>query len=84
MFSDESHFFVPEKHSRFITIRNREQLSPSKETQKHVLGKFQFFSSSLTYANWSTMNSYNYIDAIERKAILGMRRAFPDGGGKFQ
>jgi len=51
MFSDESHFFVPEKHSRFIRIRNREQLSPSKETQKHVLGKFQFFSSSLTYAN---------------------------------
>jgi len=30
------------------------------------------------------MNLYKYIDVIERKAILDMRKAFPDGGGKFQ
>jgi len=27
MFSDESHFFVQDKHSRFVRIRNGEQLS---------------------------------------------------------
>ena len=30
------------------------------------------------------MNLYRYIDVIERKAIPDMRKAFPDGGGKFQ
>jgi len=30
------------------------------------------------------MNLYKYIDVIERKAIPDMRKAFPDGGGKFQ
>ena len=30
------------------------------------------------------MNLYKYIDVIERKAIPVMRKAFPDGGGKFQ
>jgi len=30
------------------------------------------------------MNLYKYIDIIERKAILDMRKAFPDGGGKLQ
>ena len=30
------------------------------------------------------MNLYNYIDVIERKAIPDMRKAFPDGWGKFQ
>jgi len=29
------------------------------------------------------MNLYKHIDVIERKAILDMRKAFPDGG-KFQ
>jgi len=29
------------------------------------------------------MNLYKYIDVIERKAIPDMRKAFPDGGGKF-
>jgi len=27
------------------------------------------------------MNLYKYVDAIERKSILDMRKAFPDGGG---
>jgi len=30
------------------------------------------------------MNLYKYIDVIERKAIPDMRKASPDGGGKFQ
>jgi len=30
------------------------------------------------------LSVYKYIDVIERKAILDMRKAFPDGGGKFQ
>jgi len=30
------------------------------------------------------MNLYKYSDVIERKAIPDMRKAFPDGGGKFQ
>jgi len=30
------------------------------------------------------MNLCKYIDVIERKAIPDMRKAFPDGGGKFQ
>jgi len=52
-------FVVPGKHSKFIRIRNREQLIPahcnelvSKGNQNDVLGQFQFFSSSSTYANW--------------------------------
>jgi len=27
------------------------------------------------------MNLYKYVDAIERKSIPDMRKAFPDGGG---
>jgi len=30
------------------------------------------------------MSLYKYMDVIERKAILDMRKVFPDGGGKFQ
>jgi len=30
------------------------------------------------------MNLYKSTDVIARKAILDMRKAFPDGGGKFQ
>jgi len=30
------------------------------------------------------MNLYKYIDLTERKAIPDMRKAFSDGGGKFQ
>jgi len=30
------------------------------------------------------MNLYKYIDVIERKVIPDMRKAFPDGGRKFQ
>ena len=30
------------------------------------------------------MNLYKYIDVIQRKDIPDIRKAFPDGGGKFQ
>jgi len=30
------------------------------------------------------MNLYKYIDVIERKVIPDVRKAFPDGEGKFQ
>jgi len=30
------------------------------------------------------INLYKYIDVIERKGILDMRKASPDGGEKFQ
>jgi len=29
-------------------------------------------------------NLYKYIDVTERKDILDMRKALPDGGGRFQ
>jgi len=34
--------------------------------------------------NEGMMNLHIYIDVIERKAIPDIRKAFPDGGGKFQ
>jgi len=30
------------------------------------------------------MNLYKYIDVIERKVVLDMRKTFLDDGGKFQ
>jgi len=48
LFSDESHFFVQGKHSRFVRIRKGEQLSPAhfnelvKDLQKMFSGSFTF------------------------------------------
>jgi len=46
--------------------------------------QFQFFSSSFIMPIEGMMNLYKYTDVIERKAIPDMRKAFPDGGRKFQ
>ena len=90
LFSDESDFFVPGKHSRFIRIRNREQLSPAhcnelvKEPKRMFWGSFSFSVVASLMPIEGMMNLRKYNDVIERTAIPDMRKAFPDGGGKFQ
>jgi len=81
--------FIPGKHSRFIKIRNRVQLSPAhcnglvKEAKKMFWGSFSYSVVASLMEIEGMMNLYKYIDVVERKAIPDMRKAFPDGGGKF-
>ena len=78
------------KHSRFIRIRNREQLSPAhcnellKETKTMFWGSFSLSVVASLMPIESMMNLCKYIEVIERKVIPDMRKAFPDGGGKYQ
>jgi len=89
LFSDESHFFF-QRNSRFIRIRNREQLSPShgnalvKEVKKMFWDSFSFSVVASLMPIEDMMNLYKCIDVIERKAIPVITKAFPDGGRKFQ
>jgi len=89
LFSDESHIFF-QGNSRFIRIRNREQLSPDhckeleKEAKKMFWGSFSFSVVASLVPIEGMMNLYKYIDVIERKVIPDMRKAFPDGGRIFQ
>jgi len=48
------------------------------------LGSFSFSVVASLMPIEGMMNLYKYSDVIERKAIPDMRKAFPDGGGKFQ
>jgi len=81
---------VPGKHSRFMRIRNREQLSPAhcnelvKEPKTVFCGSFSFSVVASLMPIEGMMDLYKYIDVIERKAIPNMRKAFQDGGGKSQ
>jgi len=47
-------------------------------------GSFSFSVVASLMPNEGMMNLHIYIDVIERKAIPDIRKAFPDGGGKFQ
>ena len=89
LFSDESNFFF-QGNSRFIRIRNREQLIPAhcnelgKEARKMFWDSFSFSVVVSLMPIEGVMNLFKYIDVIERKAIPDMRKAFPDGGRIFQ
>ena len=82
--------FVPSKHSRFIRIGNREQLSPAhcnelaKEPKKMFWSSFSFSEVASLMSIAGMTNLYKYIDVTERKAIPDMRKTLLDGGGKFQ
>jgi len=47
-------------------------------------GSFSFSVVASLMPIEGMMNLCKYIDVIERKAIPDMRKAFPDGGRKFQ
>jgi len=47
-------------------------------------GSFSFSGVASLMPIEGMMNLCKYIDVIERKVIPDMRKAFPDGGGKFQ
>jgi len=47
-------------------------------------GSFSFSIVASLMPIEGMMNLYKHIHVIERKAIPDMRKAFPDGGGKFQ
>ena len=89
LFSDESNFCSIETQQIYEdqeswAIKSCPLQWASKGIQKDVLGKFQFFSSWFPYASCGMMNLYKYTDVIERKDILDMRKAFPNGGRRFQ
>ena len=55
------------------------------EAKKMFWGSFSFSVVASLMPIEGMMNLYKYIiDVIERKAIPDMRKAFPDGGRKFQ
>jgi len=54
------------------------------EAKKMFLGSFSFSVVASHMSIEGVMNLYKYIDVIERKAIPDMKKAFPDGGRKFQ
>jgi len=74
LFSDESHFF-PGKHSRFIRIRNREQLSPAhcnelvKEAKKMFWGSFSF-SGVASLMPFEGMVNLHKVNEVWRPRIL--------------
>jgi len=79
LFSDESHFFVQGKHSRFVRIRKGEQLSPADFTEvvKYPQKKMPWGSFSgvdVLIPIECMMNSDKYIDVIEGKVIPDLRR----------
>jgi len=47
-------------------------------------GSFSFSVVASLMPIEGMMNLHRYIDVIERKVIPDMRKAFPDGGEKFQ
>ena len=89
LFSDENHFFVQGKQSRFFRIRKGKQLSPAhfnevvKDPKMRCSGAVNLFRRFTYMSIEGMMNLYKYIDAIERKVIPAARRAFPDGRGKL-
>ena len=54
------------------------------EAKKMFWGSFSLSVVASLMPIEGMMNLYKYINVIERKAIPDMRKAFPDGGRKFQ
>ena len=55
-----------------------------KDPKKSFWGSFSFSAVASLMPIEGMKNICKYIDTIERKFIPDMRKAFPDGGGKFQ
>jgi len=54
------------------------------EAKKMFWGSFSLSVVASLMPIEGMMNLYKYIDVIERKANPDMKKAFPDGGRKFQ
>ena len=55
-----------------------------KHPQKKMFwGSFSFNGVGSLYLITGMMNADKYIDVIQRKVLIEMRTAFPDGGGIF-
>ena len=85
--------FVWGKHSKVVRIRKGEYSAVKSclfnEVTKHP--QYKIFWISFRFSEIGSfmpikdmMNSYEYIDVVERKVIPGMWRPFPDGERKFQ
>ena len=91
LFSDETHFFVQGRHSKYVRISEGEKLSPMHFNQavkhpekKMFWGCFSFSGVGTLSPIEGMMNSARYTELIRRKVTRDMQRAFPEGGGVFQ
>lgn len=89
--SDENHFFHQGQKSQYVCLSSGKNLSESDidQTVKHP--KQKTFCGCFCYTNMGSFypvdgmkESAQYMNALEKKLIPDMPKAFPDGSGVFQ